>query len=442
MYIYYRDAVDVKLTFVVLHLIVLFVSMLCTLIQLNADCFLLYRVSIQHVNFHRPFRLKISEHLSSAADETSTDEDNVRVYPISSEGGYVIYHVGSTLAKQSVEDFQSYDALMSCTDRVYDEMMTKNCVRASNLDFPIDAFGSQRSLDMNVTSHGKTTVPSVAAFNNVRRHSDDGTRHVIGENGISDGDSSRSISNSAESVVEALISEMIDRAISSCMNTDSTCLLSSNGLDCEDDTPSEMQSNYCNGVVEYPPGLSNAATRMTACDMSPTLHPLYAHILLYVRKFDTNRAVYALSRLRAIIGTSANVIVRALTTSNVGGTSTPRAVLLQSLLVQHRRSVLGRRFGRDDAESGVSGIRSSMFIDVLVTICLYYVRGYYPNLLAPSPTPIDIADNARLQVSAADILTTVLDELAVITRTGGRGFATYIFDLLDKCKVRALISVL
>jgi len=419
------------------------VSILCTSVQLNSVCFLLYRVSIQHVNFHSPFRLKISEHLSSAVDEMSVDEDNVRVYPISSEGGYVIHHVGSTLSKQSVEDFQSYDALMSCTDRVYDEMMTKNCIRASNLDFPSDAFGSQRSLDMNVTSHGKTTVPSVAAFNNVRRHSDDGTRHVIGENDVSDGDSSRGVSNSAESVVEALISEMIDRAVvSSCMNTDSTCLLSSNGLDCEDDTPSEMQSNYCNSVVDYPPDLSNAAGRTPASDMSPTLHPLYAHILLYVRKFDTSRAVYALSRLRAIIGTSANIIVGALTTSNVGGTNTPRAVLLQSLLVQHRRSVLGRRFGRDDAESGVSGIRSSMFIDVLVTICLYYVRGYYPNLLAPSLTPVDIADNARLQVSAADILTTVLDELAVITRTGGRGFATYIFDLLDKCKVRSLISIL
>ena len=409
--------------------------MFFTSVQLNTFCFLLYRVSIQHVNFHRPFRLKTSEHLSSAVDETSADEDNIRVYPISSEGGYVIYHVGSTLSKQSVEDFQSYDALMSCTDRDYDEMVTKNCVRATNLDLTIDAFGSQRSLDVIVTSHGKTTVPSVAAFSNVRRHSDDGTRHLF-----NDSDSGRSVSESAESIVESLINEMIDTAVTSCMNADNACMLASDGVDCEDDMPPETQSNYCNGVVDYPPDLSSAAARMPAGDTSPTLHPLYAHILLYVRKFDTSRAVYALSRLRAIIGTSANVIVRALTTSNVGGTSTPRATLLQSLLVQHRRSVLGRRFGRDDTESGVSSIRSSMFIDVLVTICLYYVRGNYPNLLAPSLTPLDMADNARLQVSAADILTTVLDELAVITRTGGRGFATYIFDLLDKCKVRELVS--
>jgi len=98
--------------------------------------------------------------------------------------------------------------------------------------------------------------------------------------------------------------------------------------------------------------------------------------------------------------------------------------------------VLGRRFCSDDTESGASSLRSSMFIDVLVTICLYYMRGYYPNLLAPSVMARDVADNVRLQVCAADILTTMLDELAVITRTGGRGFATYIFDLLDKCKVR------
>jgi len=78
-----------------------------------------------------------------------------------------------------------------------------------------------------------------------------------------------------------------------------------------------------------------------------------------------------------------------------------------------------------------------MYIDVLVTICLYYMRGYYPNLLDSSLAARDFADNARLQVTAADVLTTILDELAIITHTGGRGFATYIFDLLDKCKVRS-----
>ena len=425
----------------------------------KTECvFLSYRVSIQHVNFHKPYRLTVSEHRSATADEREADasqEDDVRVYPISSEGGCVIYHVGCTSSMQSAEDLQSYSVPMPDTDRVYDDTVAKNCIDASSLDFPIDNFASRGSLDTNSTAHGKSTMASVSADSIVRRrHSDDGTVHVLNgtDNDCDD------VTDSAESVVDKVISDIIDSVIRRCVNMDdvysaeknedSRCDLthksSPNLADGEDydndDTSSEMyRCRYDSG--DYPSDTSNVTS---VANRSPTMHPLYAHILLYVRKFDTSRAIYALGRLRAILLTSPNVVVRALTTSNVGGTNTPRATLLQSLLVQHRRSVLGRRFSTDDTEANVSGIRSSMFIDVLVTICLYYMRGYYPNLLAPRLTAHDVADSARLQVSAADILTTVVDELAVIIRTGGRGFATYIFDLLDKCKVRcsAVVSSL
>ena len=414
------------------------------------------RVSIQHVNFHKPFSFKTGEHSSSAVDETRADaclEDSVRVYPISSEGGYVVYHVGSTSLRQSVEDL-SYDALMSGSECIHNDILSKNYVSAAGLAFPIDTFGSRCSLDMSVTSSGKTTAPCVSTHGSYRRrHSDDGTLHVIAESHDHDGDSGRHVSKSAESIVDKVIGDIIDDAVTRHSNADSgddaeklanaRCGFSqgsnqnmASGPNAEDvAAPSEM-SHHRSEVVDCPSDVSNAAAHTSPVDMNPTMHPMYAHVLLYVRKFDTNRAIYALGRLRAILATSPNVIVRALTTSNVGGASTPRAALLQSLLVQHRRSVLGRRFCSDDTESGTSSLRSSMFIDVLVTICLYYMRGYYPNLLAPSVMARDVADNVRLQVCAADILTTMLDELAVITRTGGRGFATYIFDLLDKCKVR------
>jgi len=408
------------------------------------------RVSIQHVNFHKPFCLKTSDHLSPAVDETRADgclEDGVRVYPVSSDGGYVVYHVGSTVSRQSTEDL-SYEALMSSARCIHDEM---NCVGATGLDFPIDTFGSRCSLDVSVASNGKTTVSTFASDR--RRHSDDGTLHVFVEPPSNDTDPGRHVSKSAESIVDKVISDIIDSAVAGHLNAASgdnaenlasggcdsshgSCQNVSSGLNFDDDAaPTEMPGHRSEGA-ECASDVSSATAPTSPGDVSPTMHPLYAHVLLYVRKFDTDRAVYALGRLRAILATSPNVVVRALTTSNVGGASTPRAVLLQTLLVQHRRSVLGRRFCSDDTESGASSLRSSMFIDVLVTICLYYVRGYYPNLLAPSVTARDVADNARLQVSAADILTTMLDELTVISQTGGRGFATYIFDLLDKCKVR------
>lgn len=410
------------------------------------------------MNFHKPFCLKTSEHLSTTVDETRADtcpEDGVKVYPISSEGGYVVYHVDSSWLRQSTEDL-SYGALMSDAECVQYDMMSKTGLTAASLDFPIDTFGSRYSLDTNVTSGTETTVP---VSNDRRRHSDDGTLHASDEAVNNDGGSSRHVSKSAESIVRKVIGDIIDVAVTRRLravggdnaasgdNAENlasdrsdlslgSCQNVSSGLNFEDDAaPSEVYDRHSEDV-DCPSDVSIATGQTLVGDTSPTMHPVYAHVLLYVRKFDTNRAIYALGRLHAILATSPNVVVRALTTSNVGSVSTPRAMLLQSLLVQHRRSVLGRRFCSTDTESGVSGLRSSMFIDVLVTICLYYMRGYYPNLLAPSVTACDVADNARLQVCAADILTTMLDELAFITRTGGRGFATYICDLLDKCKVR------
>ena len=423
---------------------------------LSTVCLLVCRVSIQHVNFHKPFSFKTTEHSSSAVDETRAStclQDGVRVYPISSEGGYVIYHVGSTLLRQSIEDL-SYDSVISGAECIHDEMMNANCLSATSHGIPIDTFGSRCSLDVNVTSSGEAAVPYVPTFSSDRRrHSDNGTLRLVVEHQNDDYDSSRHVSQSAESIVDRVIGDMIDSAVTRHLNAasgDNAENLASSGCEshrsCQNDEScglnhedgaalSETCARHSEGA-DYPSDVSNAAAPSSPGELSPTMHPLYAHVLLYVRKFDTNRAIYALGRLLAILATSPNVVVRALTTSNVGGASTPRAVLLQSLLVQHRRSVLGRRFHADDTESGASSLRSNMFIDVLVTVCLYYMRGYHPNLLAPLVTARDVADNARLQVSAADILTSMIDELAAITRTGGRGFATYICDLLDKCKVR------
>lgn len=383
------------------------------------------------MNFHKPFHLKPGEHQLSSADETRVDgccDDDAKVYQISSQGGYVIYHVGSTSLKQSVEDIEAYNGVISSAECDYGD---KNFVDASSLDFPVDSFGSRGSLDTNTTSRDKTIVPSTSTLRHVRRHSDDGTLHVSGSNN----DDSR-VSKSAESVVDGVICDAASHGSGAPADdgrAESYQQKMSIDRQREDDASSETFRRRCDSADATS---DTTAAQTSSSDMSPTMHPLHAHILLYVRKFDTNRALYALGRLRAVLATSPNIVVRALTTSNVGGASTPRAMLLQSLLVQHRRSLLGRRVCSYDTESSSSAVRSSMFVDVLVTICLYYMRGYYPNLLAPRLTALDVANNARLQVSAADILSAVLDELAIITGTSGRGFATYIFDLLDKCKVR------
>lgn len=50
---------------------------------------------------------------------------------------------------------------------------------------------------------------------------------------------------------------------------------------------------------------------------------------------------------------------------------------LLKLVARHRKSIFGRGFlGELDASS----TRSCMYVEVIITLCLYYMRSYYPNL--------------------------------------------------------------
>jgi len=169
---------------------------------------------------------------------------------------------------------------------------------------------------------------------------------------------------------------------------------------------------------------------------SPIVHPLHEHILLYTQKYDAKRTLYALQCLKSMLGTSARLVTCALTTANIGGSMTPHIAHLVNLLVRHRQSVKGKNFHGEQGkgtEAG-AGMRSSMFVEVLVSVCLYFMRSYYPNLMMSKLSETELIANKDIQIMSCDILSMLLAEFTTIARTSGRGFATYIRELLTKCK--------
>jgi len=179
-------------------------------------------------------------------------------------------------------------------------------------------------------------------------------------------------------------------------------------------------------------------------ELLPTVHPLHTHILLYTQKYDAKRTLYAFQCIKAMLGTSARHVTYALTTANIGGATTPHISRVLDLLVRHRRSVFGKNFHGDMSGdvSGVSSMRSSMFVEVLVSVCLYYIRSYYPNLMMSKLSDSELTANKDIQILSCDILNMLLAELISITRSSGRGFATYIGELLSKCKVQKAVMYL
>ena len=66
-------------------------------------------------------------------------------------------------------------------------------------------------------------------------------------------------------------------------------------------------------------------------------------------------------------------------TKNMSSSATPFLSQIQSLLSRHRNAIFGRNFY--SALQPDTTFRNSMYLEVLISVLLYYVRGYFPNLL-------------------------------------------------------------
>jgi hypothetical protein len=113
------------------------------------------------------------------------------------------------------------------------------------------------------------------------------------------------------------------------------------------------------------------------------------------------------------------------------------------MLVRHRKSIFGKGFDGSISNTEFYNVyRGCMYLEVLVTICLYYARSYFQAEEIESnqlPNADDIYGNCKIQSSSIELLTLIFNELITIVREMGRGLANYIADLLDKCKVQKII---
>ncbi|XP_024938328.1 protein dopey-1 homolog isoform X2 [Cephus cinctus] len=165
------------------------------------------------------------------------------------------------------------------------------------------------------------------------------------------------------------------------------------------------------------------------------VHNLHSHMLLYCGVYDSTRTLYALRTLRNELLTNTRMFLFSAATTGVANATKSTALL--NLLARHRKSVFGRNFHGDIASTEfVAAYRSSMYLEVLISVCLYFARSFYPNLGQMRLTQEEIAGNRQVQLASVELLTLIFSELIAIVRDSGKGFSCYIVDLLTKCKVQ------
>ncbi|XP_061092649.1 protein dopey-1 isoform X1 [Conger conger] len=188
--------------------------------------------------------------------------------------------------------------------------------------------------------------------------------------------------------------------------------------------------------IESDVGSPNA--RRSASPARLNIHPLYQHVLLYLQLYDSSRALHALSAIGAMLKASPAGFVGAISTTSINNTYTPQLSLLQNLLARHRISVMGKDFySAIPQDSHSHSFRSAMFIEILISLCLYFLRSYYSAHLTAAPQ--DLAGNRSMQLTSIEVLTLLFTELSKVAEGAAKGFSSFIGDVLSKCKVQKVV---
>lgn len=179
------------------------------------------------------------------------------------------------------------------------------------------------------------------------------------------------------------------------------------------------------------------------------LHPFHTHLLLYYGCYDTKQVLYCLETLRNLMlaGNPKLFLCLSINTS----VSEPQ---LKHLLMRHRKSIFGKGFDGSISEFN-NAYRGVMYLEVLITLCLYFARSYFqlgeaanhsdsddegndsiPKRSHERPSTEDLLANCKIQLASIEMLTLIFSELISIVKEMGKGLASYIADLMVKCKVQ------
>lgn len=185
-------------------------------------------------------------------------------------------------------------------------------------------------------------------------------------------------------------------------------------------------------------GVSATGPRSSSTPPRFNIHPLYQHVLLYLQLYDSSRALHALSAVAAMLRAAPSGFVSAISTTSINNTYTPQLSLLQNLLARHRVSVMGKDFYCPIPQDSHSHtFRSAMYLEIIISLCLYYLRSYYSSHVTAGPQ--DLAGNRAMQLTSVEVLTLLFSELAKVTGGSAKGFASFISDVLSKCKVQKVV---
>ncbi|XP_068185047.1 protein dopey-2 isoform X2 [Antennarius striatus] len=171
---------------------------------------------------------------------------------------------------------------------------------------------------------------------------------------------------------------------------------------------------------------------------------LFRHVLLYPVAGGWRHLLHGLALLDSLLRSSAECpLVDALSTTSLDTSSAAHLNLVSNLLQRHQQAQDGQGFYSCPlSPSSSPSVPPSLLIELLVSLCLRFMRSHYPSYL--SLGPYDLHGNREVQVKSVEVLTRIVNQLGRMAHVvGNRARLEPIHKLLSGCKVQqyALLSI-
>ncbi|XP_042349947.1 protein dopey-2 [Plectropomus leopardus] len=165
---------------------------------------------------------------------------------------------------------------------------------------------------------------------------------------------------------------------------------------------------------------------------------LFRHVLLHPVAGGWRHLLQGLALLDSLLRSSAECpLVDALSYTSLDTSSAAHLNLVSNLLQRHQQAQDGHGFyGCLLSPSSTPSVPPSLLIELLVSLCLRFLRSHYPSYL--SLGPLDLQGNREVQVKSVEVLTRMVNQLGCKVRGQESNGASLepIRRLLSECKVQ------
>uniref|UniRef100_A0A3Q1C5E1 Dopey N-terminal domain-containing protein n=1 Tax=Amphiprion ocellaris TaxID=80972 RepID=A0A3Q1C5E1_AMPOC len=165
---------------------------------------------------------------------------------------------------------------------------------------------------------------------------------------------------------------------------------------------------------------------------------LFRHVLLYPVAGGWHHLLQGLALLDSLLRSSAECpLVDALSSTSLDTSSAAHLNLVSNLLQRHQQAQDGKGFyGCLLSPLSSPSVPPSLLIELLVSLCLQFLRSHYPSYLSLSP--VDLQGNREVQVKSVEVLTRMVNQLVCTARgqEGSKANLEPIRKLLSGCKVQ------